>query len=202
MKPILFNTEMVKAILDGRKTVTRRVIKPQPTYSPRDGFTWNGCAYGTDFPPTFRGAGYNLCCAAPFKVNDILYVREAWSELSYGYEYKADGKRLDHLGNRIKYKPSIHMPKEAARIYLRVTGVHVERLRNITQEDAIKEGVTVCEFDKEGGFYERDEFIELWDTTIKKDQLQYYGWNANPYVWVIEFEVIDKAAAMANDTER
>lgn len=206
MKPILFNTEMVKAILDGRKTVTRRVIKPQPTYSPRDGFTWNGCAYGTDFPPTFRGAGYNLCCAAPFKVNDILYVRETWSDHyepneegkpELQYCYKADGidiKAECLPGENNRWYPSIHMPKAAARIFLKVIGVHVERLRDITQEDAIKEGITVAEFDKEGGFYERDEFIDLWDTTIKKDQLQYYGWNANPYVWVIEFEVIDKAA--------
>lgn len=208
MKPILFNTEMVKAILDGRKTVTRRVIKPQPTYSPRDGFTWNGCAYGTDFPPTFRGAGYNLCCAAPFKVNDILYVRETWSDHyepneegkpELRYCYKADGINIKAEclpGENNRWYPSIHMPKEAARIFLKVIGVHVERLRDITQEDAIKEGITVAEFDKEGGFYERDEFIDLWDSTIKKDQLQYYGWNANPYVWVIEFEVIDKAAAL------
>lgn len=222
MKPILFNTEMVRAILDGRKTVTRRVIKPQPTYSPRDGFTWNGCAYGTDFPPTFRGAGYNLCCAAPFKVNDILYVRETYFQavghyldvsgesVSYTYpifEYLADGKHTKgHWYDKqqsyyMVKRPSIHMPKEVARIFLKVTGVRVERLEDITQEDAIKEGVMVEEHDKEGGFYERDEFLYLWNSTIKKDQLQYYGWNANPYVWVIEFEVIDKAAAMDNDTE-
>lgn len=204
MKPILFNTEMVRAILDGRKTVTRRVIKPQPTYSPRDGFTWNGYAYGTDFPPMFRGAGYNLCCAAPYKVNDILYVRETWHKytkrvgegeacyLAEFYGYKASIANSEDANE--PWKPSINMPKEAARIFLRVTGVRVERLEDITQEDAIKEGVMVEEFDKEGGFYERDEFLYLWDSTIKKDQLQYYGWDANPYVWVIEFEVIDKAA--------
>lgn len=78
MKPILFNTEMVRAILEGRKTVTRRVVKPQPVYNPNDGFTWKGAAYGTDLPPTEKGATYNFRCAAPCRPGDILYVRETF----------------------------------------------------------------------------------------------------------------------------
>lgn len=226
MKPILFNTEMVRAILDGRKTVTRRVVKPQPTYSPRDGFTWNGYAYGTDLPPTIKGAGYNLCSAAPYKVNDILYVRETFFQavghyldvsgesVSYTYpifEYLADGKHTKgHWYDKqqsyyMVKRPSIHMPKEVARIFLKVTGVRVERLQDMKIEDCEREGLEdLCKgcaelFLCDGCMYEGGiigHFEKLWDTTIKKDQLQYYSWDANPYVWVIEFEVIDKAAAL------
>ncbi len=219
MKPILFNTEMVKAILDGRKTVTRRVIKPQPTYSPRDGFTWNGYAYGTDFPPTLRGAGYNLSCAAPFKVNDILYVRETWCSAYDGGEYfyladKVTAREkywlLDY--DNVKWRPSIHMPKKVARIFLRVTGVHVERLQDITEEQAKAEGVNgPYSYAENDDYWEttgRNElsadvaaFSALWDSTVHKSNIDRYGWDANPYVWVIEFEVIDKAVALANDTE-
>jgi len=200
MKPILFNTEMVRAILEGRKTVTRRAIKPQPTYSPRDGFTWNGGAYGTDLPPTIKGAGYNLRCVAPYKVNDILYVRESWVELSSGYEYKADGETIDHLGNYIKWRPSIHMPKEAARIFLKVTDVRVERLQDITEEQATKEGCKAGSFEFKGAVWGQDDtdewtaiddFSNVWQSTIKKDQFNKYGWKSNPYVWVIEFEKLE-----------
>ena len=85
--PILFNTDMVRAILDGRKTVIRRCIKPQPIYSKHDGFSWKGYAYGTDLPPTIKGAAYNFRCAAPFQSRDILYVRETWN---YGYIETSD----------------------------------------------------------------------------------------------------------------
>lgn len=103
--PILFNTEMVRAILDGRKTVTRRVIKPQPIYNIGSGFNWKGYAFGTDLPPTLEGAAYNFQCAAPYQPGDILYV-----------------------------------PKEAARIWLKVTDVRVERLQDITDKEAGREG--------------------------------------------------------------
>lgn len=199
MKPILFNTEMVRAILDGRKTVTRRVIDRDIVNNcdmEKDGtlLNYQNC-HGDFINPV------DLC---RYKVNDILYVRETWHKytkrvgegeschLAEFYGYKASIANSEDANE--PWRPSINMPKEAARIFLRVTGVRVERLEDITQEDAIKEGVMVEEFDKEGGFYERDEFLYLWDSTIKKDQLQYYGWDANPYVWVIEFEVIDKAA--------
>ncbi len=232
MKPILFNTEMVRAILDGRKTVTRRCVKYK--YSNTE-MQMRTDKYGTSlieiqkdvegetFGKNEDGTTWRKLLAyiekvPPFKVNDILYVRETYFQavghyldvsgesVSYTYpifEYLADGKHTKgHWYDKqqsyyMVKRPSIHMPKEAARIFLKVTGVRVERLEDITQEDAIKEGVMVEEFDKEGGFYERDEFLHLWNSTIKKDQLQYYGWDANPYVWVIEFEVIDKEAAMA-----
>lgn len=210
MKPILFNTEMVKAILEGRKTVTRRVIKPQPTYSQNSGFSWRGKAYGTDIPQTFKGAGYNFRCEAPYQVGDILWVRETWRELirpvgaPKEFDYKAE--RDARATGLFKWKPSIHMPKEAARIFLRVTDVRVERLQDITNVQILAEGTNPKQIDS----YIRqmpestDEWIrgayflawgQLWDETIKKDQLIYYGHRANPYVWVIEFEPISKELA-------
>lgn len=198
MKPILFNTEMVKAILDGRKTVTRRVVKF------RDGKNPNWTGYVKDGLTLYNGRNEPCNTPAPFKVNDILYVRETWCSAYDGekYFYLADKvtvreqKRLLDYDN-VKWRPSIHMPKEAARIFLKVTGVRVERLCEITEEQAQAEGCNSGLLT--GPCTARGQFEYLWNSTIKKDQLQYYGWDANPYVWVIEFEVIDKAVAMANE---
>lgn len=178
--PILFNTEMVRAILDGRKTCTRRLVKPQPT-----------AHYGT------------LCIKSPYQPGDILYIRETWSELSFGYVYKADGENIDHLGNRITWHPSIHMPKEASRIWLKVTDVRLERLQDITNDGCVAEGIYSsncrrckatfgCDTCIDEGYSEIDEFTEIWDSTIKKPDIDRYGWNANPWVWVIEFEQCEK----------
>ena len=206
MKPILFNTEMVRAILDGRKTVTRRVVKF------RDGKNPNWTGYVKDGLTLYNGRNEPCNTPAPFKVNDILYVRETWSnhyepnedgkpELKYCY--KADGidiKAECLPGENNRWYPSIHMPKEAARIFLKVTSVRVERLQDITEEQAAAEGCNSGLLT--GPCTARGQFENLWDSTIKKDQLQYYSWDANPYVWVIEFEVIDKAVAMANDVQK
>ena len=125
MKPILFNTNMVRAILEGRKTVTRRVVKPQPVYNPNDGFTWKGAAYGTDLPPTEKGATYNFRCAAPCRPGDILYVRETWCDpggTGWPILYKADmpmhwnaedteyGIAVDLKAADYKWRPSIPCP--------------------------------------------------------------------------------------------
>lgn len=199
-KPVLFNTEMVRAILNGTKCCTRRIIKPQPTYSEKDGFSWKGIAYGTDLPPTIQGASYNLCHKAQYQVGDILYVRETWCELSSGYEYKADGETIDHLGNVMKWHPSLHMPKEAARIFLKVTGVRVERLQDITEEPAVKEGCQAGSIEYQGAVWGQedydewtavDAFKEVWNSTIDKKESDRYGWDANPWVWVYDFEVLN-----------
>lgn len=121
VKPILFNTEMVRAILDGRKTVTRRLIK-------HDVDAILNSPYHKEHTEVEDKQIISKLCMPPYQPGDILYVRETWSELSFGYVYKADGENIDHLGNVIKWHPSIHMPKEAARIWLKVTGVRVERL--------------------------------------------------------------------------
>lgn len=206
--PILFNTEMVRAILDGRKTCTRRIMKPQPT-----------AHYGTQ------------CAKPPYVPGDILYVRETWTEECGKYYYRSDydSDYLDpcetlsggypascrnHPGcygctatsMRIHWHPSIHMPKEAARIWLRVVDVQLERLQDISNDEAIAEGTQGIECNHVNadscgctdcmstGWIEPPivGFMQIWDGTIKKSELDLYGWEANPWVWVIEFERCDK----------
>jgi len=215
MKPILFNTEMVKAILGGIKTVTRRIIKPQPdkkhcyplgyvnssTDSKNIGcFGWGIDEYG----------GNIHYAKPPYQVGDIIYVRETWTPycinkktcsnllLSHAnYCYKASPKEcVDSLG--CKWHPSIHMPKEVARIFLKVTDVRVERLQNITSDDAVSEGSLLFKkytntiIRNTEGTIPRTQFMLLWNSTIKKEQIEQYSWEANPYVWVIEFERCEK----------
>ncbi len=210
IKPILFNTEMVRAILEGRKTCTRRIVK---------GFIPNAAVWGyTAFTPkghiscrgTFADGYGEKFFKLPCESGNILYVRETWYKDKYRYMYCAnysdsekfycDGKEI-----KIKWHPSIHMPKEAARIWLKVTDVRVERLQEITPQQAENEGVGNLfyedigyseknygtEVDKEYGIA-REQFAWLWESTIKKSDLDRYGWNANPWVWVIEFERCEK----------
>lgn len=218
IKPILFNTDMVRAILDGRKTVTRRLVKPQPEF--RLCYTFAGCNHGTwsyprDTAHEFWGEEYRLpdCITdedkkmvwkPPYNADDILYVRETWSPVFVRprrYLYKVGCKEAENLP--IKWHPSIHMPKEAARIFLKVKDVRVERLQEITEDGAIQEGIYQsncrncnapfgCDTCGDEGYDEIDEFVELWNSTIKISDLDRYGWDANPWVWVIEFERCEK----------
>lgn len=175
-KPILFNTEMVRAILDGRKSCTRRLVKPEP----------QGYFEVSEEPLyIYDTDGNQGKITPPYQSSDILYVRESYSELTFGYVYKADGENIDHLGNVIKWHPSIHMPKEAARIWLKVTDVRVERLQDMTDDDAEAEGCFDYTSTALG-------FPDVWDSTIKKSDLDRYGWDASPWVWVIEFERCEK----------
>lgn len=192
-KPILFNTEMVRAILDGRKTMTRRIIK-----FPINRFTKNiPIADNVSFRQIRSGKAnfheepfYGFDMKSPYSVCDTLYVRETFVQPArHIFWYKAD-ENLWLNSKDMNWKPSIHMPKEAARIFLRVTNVRVERLQDITNKEAKKEGVT-CETDN-SGLMHLMKFIKLWDSTIKKSDLDTYGWNANPWVWVIEFEQCEK----------
>lgn len=210
MKPILFNTEMVQAILQGRKTVTRRIIKGLPQDAKRIGWdmdTGNDKSYGEAM---FQSDCIMITKKCKYLIGDILYVRETWGdydgEVSY-YLYKADftegqkgfwfEKEQIHWVELPKWKPSIHMPKGAARIFLRVTDVKVERLQDITLSDVLKEGL---EIEKYVTTPLMKKFSNLWDTTVKKE-LNRYGWDANPYVWVYDFEVINKSEAMKESEE-
>ena len=198
MKPILFNTKMVKAILKGEKSVTRRAIKLPRHISIQANGLYEVYSDGICYKDKhFRDIVKSL--KAPYKVGDILYVRETWNEWEGGYVYKAWASPFRQAGNYGQWKPSIHMPKEAARVFLKVTNIRIERLQNVCDEGSLQERVT--NMTKEGLHlqqvlenYERlvDDFKELWDSTIKKDQLWQYGWKANPYVWVIEFERCEK----------
>lgn len=187
-KPILFNAEMVEAIQNGTKTVTRRAIKHRYKKNEREFFTATiagtlfFCYSDEEDEETRR-------VKAPYQVGDILYVRETWGEIGgvgdREYIYRAD----DDMGTD-RWHPSIHMPKEAARIFLRVTGVRVERLQDITDEQAIAEGIRIG-IGGEPYFSCRDAYAPLWNSTVKKSYLDKYGWNANPWVFVIEFESVE-----------
>lgn len=210
MKPILFNTEMVKAILGGRKTCTRRLVKGIPssascTFRCMDyvTFVWKAKMQNADILLD-KQADVQVPC----RPGDVLYVRETWTTLHYVdtngrthygqemYFYAADGEPdvtlydadgFEQDDQRIRWRPSIHMPKEAARIFLRVKSVRPERLQSITRNGAISEGCNAA--------VPIVEFSALWDSTVKPAERERCGWAANPWVWVIEFERIEKGEA-------
>lgn len=197
--PILLNTEMVKATLAGGKTCTRRVIKD--TVKENQEINKNGKGEFELYDITSRcSIPKGKIYKPPYQPGDILYVRETWSEWTDGYIYKAWNSPFPQVGKSsvMKWKPSIHMPKEAARIWLKVTDVRVERLQKMTDEDCEKEGLENACKKCESHLFNcdicmnndgiKEEFKELWDSTIKKADIDKYGWSANPWVWVIEFE--------------
>lgn len=214
MKPILFNTEMVKAILDGRKTVTRRLVKPLPV---KDGRLWrlDGAAWTDNLDSVIPVPCHSLYNKAPFHPGDILYVRETWCKGKVCYGEEPDGRSVPFISQCVDeddiipkewairhdigiedvvWKPSIHMPKEAARIFLRVTHVRMERLQSISADECPMEGVwPLCAGSVAGReAYYKTAFAKLWDSTIKPADLPFFGWEANPWVWVIKFERINK----------
>lgn len=208
-KPILFNTEMVQAIKEGRKTQTRRIIKLTPGFSGRP----VGESGNPDNP-----LGFMYPCGImrpPCNKGDILWVRETWHKDAGRYMYRANcaaDERFFRNGKevQISWRPSIHMPKEAARIFLRVKYVRVERLMDMSEADCMAEGIR--EFTKDGKLLKyatqsgdmpsvpwqdmpenpKDAFWDLWNSTIKPAERGEYGFLANPWVWVIEFERIEK----------
>lgn len=278
MKPILFNTDMARAISDCRKTMTRRVLKHQPKYAAMTAaglITSENPITIEDGLVVTKNGDVTTWDKLPYRTGDILYVRETWQEV-YETEYADDGNEVnirdaitnwdqifkvsaglsrDHspVGSesRMKYyvfkaddpkfstdspwdkglrwRPSIHMPKEAARLFLRVKAVRVERMQDITVDDILREGVfaddppPICQEDVPSfpeGFHAWSEaqrndwfkstararyigwceyadklirkFQDVWNSTIKPADRALYGWGANPWVWVIEFERINK----------
>lgn len=195
IKPILFNTEMVRAILDGRKSCTRRIVK-------HDVEAILNSPYHKEHPEVEDEQIISKLCIPPYQPGDILYVRETFIQAAANiFWYKADDKLW--MSKDLLWKPSIHMPKEAARIWLKVTDVRVERLQEITEEQACMEGTdpwdevcyenngwhpTLSDPDSGGDPNMIDGFHKLWNSTIKKSDIDRYGWDANPWVWVIEFE--------------
>ena len=226
VKQILFNTEMVRAILDGRKSCTRRIVKPQQLVGLLPDKYKNGVQAEFlkekkfMFKPYCNMTDSELIMTSykkPYQPGDILYVRETWFKGLKRYMYRADYSDTEKFyrdGKEIemKWHPSIHMPKEAARIWLKVTDVRVERLQDITEDETFEEGLdftppclhltgeNYCDIDgpctskiKYCDMSSGELFGEvLWNPTIKKSVLDRYGWDANPWVWVIEFERCDK----------
>jgi hypothetical protein len=225
-RPILFNTEMVQAILAGRKTQTRRVVKPQPELT-ESGFKWKGFYYGIGSSDERTNRNFAHAACPHGKVGDVLWVRETWTPLD---TQEVDSAQLDEDGIPLeefqveigykdgmskwcvfsedfydqmnediedmeqegtKWKPSIHMPKDAARIWLRIKDVRVERLQDISGSDCGSEGMQVTGLTLSSIEVHWDElkrqFKSLWQS-INGEK----SWNENPFVWVIEFERIEK----------
>ena len=218
--PILFNSDMIRSILDGRKTATRRCAKPKSrnacgfyaTFRKSDNAFAGVCDYDDD------GRMLEYPQTPPYQPGDILYVRETWHEFPLNcYHYLADfrsdrDKEFFEAVTDVRWRPSIHMPKEAARIWLEVTNVRVERLQDISDDDCMKEGIRA--WTKDGKLYKyypadeegdypncawsecprtpKEAMEKVWDSTIKKSDLERYGWDANPWVWVIEFVRCEK----------
>lgn len=192
-KPILFSTDMVKAIMDGRKTMTRRVIKPQPERIAPDSKNRLPLAFLADGTKWIK---------PPYQPGDVLWVRETWAvddnpACVPQYIYKADDGFYPEGG----WRPSIHMPREAARLFLTVKEVRVEGLQDITEEDVKAEGVDWLDdacYSNNGwcpSFYDPDSggspilrngFAALWDSiNVKRG----FSFESNPWVWKISFEV-------------
>ncbi|MBJ2080619.1 hypothetical protein [Serratia ureilytica] len=198
-RTVIFNGEMVRAILDGRKTQTRRVMKPQPEPCYRGGHWWPSNAFKTmlhieeqmqNGQGGWKGLAGDAC---PFgQVGDRLWVRETFGDCGNRLVYRADTK--DGAASQVKrWVPSIHMPREDCRILLEITAVRVERLNDISEEDAKAEGVKPAGdmlpdypdtfLTPKGDFATaKVAFQRLWQSIYGAE-----SWRANPWVWVIEF---------------
>jgi hypothetical protein len=201
-RPILFSSEMVQAILDGRKTQTRRLLKLQPKKN-LEFLGWKLTEY---IQVAFgRGAKIESLHKFPFgEVGDVLWVRETYLNFNSidetpNYTYKADHPNFNiNFASGEKWKPSIHMPKRASRIWLKITNVKVQRLQDISAEDAIKEGIKKHNHRRLGEMWYDyiylggcqdpiTSFASLWCSINGLD-----SWYKNPWIWVIEFERIEK----------
>ena len=236
IRPIIFSTDMVRAILDGRKTVVRKAIKEQPkmqlcytamgshnvgkwTYPSPEAYKY----WGDEWRPIdgITNEDRERTWNPPCHTDDILYVRETWARHGnpkagrpMHYDYKADREdpRFWDSGFIAEWQSPACMPREAARLFLKVTNVSVERLQDITMEQIAREGSVpscrMCSFNngivqheicctkhveravacKLEMMFPDTGFIGLWNNSFKKEDIPVYGWDANPYVWVIEFE--------------
>lgn len=212
LKPILFNTEMVRAILGNGKTVTRRVLKTEKyipddaefgytAYTPKNHISCRGTFFDENGDKRY-GENY---IKMPYQKGDILYVRETWciNNIIPHYPewlYKADYDCTIKPYCNWKWRPSIHMPKEAARIFLRITDVRVERVQDIRLKDCLAEGVQLTFLEQRDnakkGWIAWNRYSSVWNSTIKKSDIAKYGWDANPWVEVVEFERISKEEAL------
>ena len=185
-RPIIFNTSMVRAILDGRKTQTRRAIKSQPLsffgqWYPTP-WTERSKYYGTE--KHFRkGMPIDFC---PYGIpGDWLWVREAWASFKGDIYYRAEGSNNARIEETVGWKPSIFMPRWASRIDLEITDIRVERVQDIIFGNICNEGLSYTE-DSKGLF---NDWIALWNSINAK---RGYGWDVNPWVWVISFRRIEE----------
>lgn len=218
--PILFNSDMVRAILENRKTTTRRLCKdwdrytvPDMKFYDSDRRTYAIHSY-SDIKNRNRLSTVEKIC--PICPGDVLYVRETFRPLSdhpaAGFEYAADipkyfvNSKRPNCCNHRKWIPSIHMPKRAVRIWLKVKDVRVERLHNMTLDDFLAEGVIIppeAYNDPENAYQQaKNIFKEIWNATVKKTELSLYGGDANPWVWVVEFGKCEKPESFTGNENR
>lgn len=209
-RPILMSAPMVRAILEGRKTQTRRIVKPQPEWKERHNLTSEGFAWergkesllGWPDQDEFSKALVKFCEHG--QPGDRLWVRETFAYVGScdpGYlVFKADYPKcaekygfdripptIEECGER--WKPSIHMPRWASRITLEITGVRVERLQDISEKDAWAEGCDgLDDGGPTGGLSGYGEFADLWQSINGED-----SWSKNPWVWVIQFKTLEMA---------
>lgn len=236
-RPILFSSTMVRAILDGSKTQTRRIIKNQPEIDDR-GYISDSYWINKPFEGLLLPKIDDLVMYCPYgKPGDRLWVRETWGVCTKGADimagthwenplYRADADAYGLLGHDgvgpiyqedVLWKPSIHMPRLASRINLEITGIRIERLQDISEEDAISEGAQWTDNGRRAWAKENATFEELnpvngweegWSHTGETDKSKClssarnsYGnlwesingkgsWDLNPFVWVVEFKVI------------
>lgn len=230
MKSIICNTEMVRAILEGRKTQFRRVIIPQPKLIKKainerhNCYEWKGGMYALDM---YSENTLLIKRASKYQVGDILYAKETFIDdyaIGGGDEngnsidiiYKADS---EDKGTYPHWKPSVHLKQKDARIFLKVTNVRIERLQDISDKDCIKEGISEVDFYPDDGFplcsgymIGKDDgktalsntpqkpFSKFWNSTLKfhngvrksQNNLNKYSWEDNPYVFVYEFEKVER----------
>lgn len=186
---MIFNAEMVRALLSGSKMQTRRPIKPQPELTERSGFSWKDRVYGSGSsdPETNRNFAHVACPHG--KPGDRIWVRETWNKYSGLLTYRADYDWIDEMRQvavcTAKWTPSIHMPRWASRITLEITDVRVERLQAITVADALDEGIEHRTMN-----CPRHEYFQLWNSIYGDMQHE-----SNPWVWVIEFKRVQECAA-------
>lgn len=215
-KPIVFSTPMVQAIQQGKKTQTRRVIKPQPPHELSDGYKWvvdvfdgTFCISAESIKDSRDGSVWETVIPR-YQPGDILWVRETWCDYGTHYSYKANypdgyvpkgvypGEKAPH---DMKWRPCIHMPRAAARIFLRVSDVRAERVQEISETDAIAEGVSLIDaweaaaehfvptYNNPDNHCPAADYIgayrSLWDSLNAK---RGFGWDVNPWVWVYEYE--------------
>ena len=197
-RPILFSAPMVRAILEGRKTVTRRTVNPQPRLTDGSGFAWKGHLFGCGSDDRETARNFSKHCCPHGKPGDRLWVRETWARvgncdpgyLTFAATYPAClPPELENIpaASEIRWKPSIHMFRRDSRILLEITDVRVERLQDISRADIRAEGLQcppeLASDDVSPNY--RDWYPaawrELWESTGG-------DWNANPWVWVVEFK--------------
>ena len=194
VRPILFNSKMVKAILEGRKTQARMIVNATGFENMRFAGMQGRFAL---FEICDDGSGGHIpfpVLRSKYEIGDVLYVKETWKQVTGGnagawlldaFLYKADEPHdTTWLMIEDRWHPSVHMPKKAARIWVKVTDIKVQKLNDMTIDDVLHEGASIV-----NGF---DDFKKIWDSTVRKDLFDEQCWKANPYVWVIMFERIEK----------